>query len=277
MLSGTGPATGTASRIGGRDCGVRNPFVRSVPRHRWRGKIRRTGQHKAPSQAAKVAQKAGKAAPAVTVAGALTVAPRVHEPAPHARAAATQMIHMDTHLPARTYTVQPGDPLAGIAQRFYGQPVAWSWLYQVNRAEITGPGLISPEQVLDVPSNPPASFTAQRAPAGAPAYRPRHAAAPAAPPRPAAPAPQGGTVSYAGLEQLWVAEGGNPADEAFAACIAEHESGGKPGAISPTSDYGLWQEHDDPAALNPVVSARTAVQMSSDGTDWSAWTTEPDC
>ena len=281
MLSGTGPATGTASRVGGRDYGVRNPFVRSVPRRRWRGKVRRSGQHKAPSQAAKVARKAGKAAPAVTVAGALTVAPQVHESAPHARAAATQMIHMGTHLAARTYTVQAGDSLAGIAQRFDGQPVAWSWLHQVNRAEITDPGLISPGQVLDVSSNPPASFTAHRAPAGAPAYRPRHAAALAVPPRPPAPAPQGGTFSYAALEhaaleQLWVAEGGNPADEAFAACIAEHESGGKPGAISPTSDYGLWQEHDDPAALNPVISAQTAVQMSSDGTDLSAWTTEPD-
>ena len=247
--------------------------MRSVPRRRWRRKIRRTGQHKAPSQAAKVAQKAGKAAPAVAVAGALTVAAQVHQTAPPARAAARQVMHMDTHLAARTGSVQGGDPVAGIAQRFSGQPVAWSWLYQVNRAEITGPGLISPGQVLAGPSDPPAGVTAHRAPAGAPAYRPRHAAAA---PRPPAPA-QGGTFSYAALEQLWVAEGGNPADEAFAACIAEHESGGNPGAISPTSDYGLWQEHDDPAALNPVVSARTAVQMSSDGTDWSAWTTEPDC
>ena len=245
--------------------------MRSVPRRRWRRRIRRTGQHKAPSQAAKVAQKAGKAAPAVAVAGALTVAPQVHDTAPHARAAARQVIHMDTHLTARSYTVQGGDPAAGIAQRFYGRPAAWSWLYPVNRAEITGPGLMSPGQVLAGPSDPPARATALRAPAAAPAYRPRHAAAP---PRPPA---QGGTFSYAALEQLWVAAGGNPADQAFAACIAEHESGGDPGAISPTSDYGLWQEHDDPAALNPVVSARTAVQMSSDGTDWSAWTTEPDC
>ena len=164
--------------------------MRSVPRHRWRRKIRRTGQHTAPSQAAKVAQKAGKAAPALAVAGALTLAPQVHKPAP------------------------PGP-----------------------------------------------------APAGAPIYRPRHAAAPAATP---APAPHGGTLSYAALEQLRVAEGGNPAGEAFAACIAEHESGGNPGAISPTTDYGLWQEHDDPAARSPVVSAQTAVQMSSDGPDWSA-------
>jgi LysM repeat protein len=250
----------------------------SPVRHRSNRKIRRTGQHTAPSRAAKVAQKAGKAAPAIAVAGALTVAPQVHKPAPRGRAATVQVIQLDTHLAARTYTIQAGDTLSGIAQRFYGQPVAWPWLYWVNRAEITDPGLISPGQVLDIPANPPGSFTAHRAPAGAPKYRPRHAAAPAAAPSPPpAPARQGGIFSYAALEQLWVAEGGNPADEAFAACIAEHESGGNPGAISPTSDYGLWQEHNDPAALDPVVSVKTAVQMSSDGTDWSAWTTEPDC
>lgn len=250
----------------------------SPVRHRSNRKIRRTGQHTAPSQAAKVAQKAGKAAPAIAVAGALTVAPQVHQPAPRGPAATVQVIHLETHLAARTYTVQAGDTLSGIAQRFYGQPVAWPWLYRVNRAEITDPGLISPGQVLDVPANLDGSFTAHRVPAGAPTYRPRHAAAPAAaPPPPPAPARQDGIFSYAALEQLWVAEGGNPADEAFAACIAEHESGGNPGAISPTSDYGLWQEHNDPAALNPAISAKTAVQMSSDGTDWSAWTTEPDC
>ncbi len=209
------------------------------------------------------------------MAGALTVAPQMPKPARLGPAAANQMIRLDTHRVARTYTVHPGDTLAGIAQRLYGQPAAWRWLYWVNRAEITDPGLISPGQVLDVPLHPPASFTASRA--GAPVYRPRHAAANSAPPPRPAARPRGGTFSYAALEQLWVAEGGNPADKAFAACIAEHESGGNPGAISPTTDYGLWQEHDDPAALDPVVSARTAVRMSADGTDWSAWTTKPDC
>jgi LysM repeat protein len=248
----------------------------SSVRHRSNRKIWRTGQHTAPSQAAKAAQKAGKAAPAIAMAGAMTVAPPVHKPAPRGPAATVQVIHQDPHLAARTSTVQAGDTLSRIAQRFYGQTVAWPWLYQVNRAEITDPGLISPGQLLDVPANLRGSFTAHRVPADAPTYRPRHAAAPAAAPPPA-PARQDGTFSYAALEQLWVAEGGNPADEAFAACIAEHESSGNPGAISPTSYYGLWQEHNDPAALNPAISAKTAVQMSSDGTDWSAWTTEPDC
>ena len=254
----------------------------SVPRHRRNRKIRRTGQHMAPSQAARVAQKAGKAAPAIAVAGALTVTPQMHKPAPHGPAAAKQVIHLDAHPAARRYTVRPGDPLPGLAQRFHGQAIAWPWLYRVNRAAITDPGLISPGQVLDVPVDPPSSFPAYRRDMGG-TYGPRHAAlrplpgADAHSPAPPAAAPRDGIYSYAALEQLWVAEGGNPADEAFAACIAEHESGGNPGAISPTSDYGLWQEHDDPAALNPAVSAQTAVRMSSDGTDWSPWTTEPDC
>ena len=189
MLSGTGPATGTASRVGGRDSGVRNPLREVRPRGTaGAGRSGGPGSTRRRLRRRRPRGRQGKRRP-VAVAAALTVAPQVHEPAPHLRAAARQMIHMDAHLAARTCTVQPGDPLAGIAQRCCGQPVAWSWLYQVNRAEITGPGLISPGQVLDVPSNPPASFTAHRAPAGAPAYRPRHAAAPAAPARP--PAPQG--------------------------------------------------------------------------------------
>jgi len=99
----------------------------------------------------------------------------------------------------------------------------------------TDPGLISHGQVLDVPSNPVASFTAHHAPAGTPAYRPRHAAAP---PRP--PAPQRGTFSYAALEQMWMAEGGNPADEAFAACITEHESGGNPERAAWSGHHPGW-------------------------------------
>jgi LysM repeat protein len=52
--------------------------VTSVPRHRRKRKIRRTGQHTTPSQVEKVAQTAGKAAPAVVVVGTLaTTAPHI--------------------------------------------------------------------------------------------------------------------------------------------------------------------------------------------------------
>jgi hypothetical protein len=95
--------------------------------------------------------------------------------------------------------------------------------------------------------------------------------------RAVAPAVSQAVYSYSGLEALWLAAGGNPAYEATAACIATHESGGRANAISATADYGVFQEHMDPAALNPQVSAVTAVRMSSDGRDWSAWTTSGYC
>src|ERR1700733_6148831 len=53
-------------------------LVTSVPRHRRKRKIRRTGQHTTPSPVEKVAQTAGKAAPAVVVVGTLaTTAPHI--------------------------------------------------------------------------------------------------------------------------------------------------------------------------------------------------------
>ena len=42
-------------------------------------KIRKSGRHSAPSQAGKVAQRAGKAAPAVAVIGALAAAPQIRD------------------------------------------------------------------------------------------------------------------------------------------------------------------------------------------------------
>jgi Lysozyme like domain len=100
------------------------------------------------------------------------------------------------------------------------------------------------------------------------------------PPPPTAPDPNtapAGDYSYAGLEQIWEANGGSSQTASVAACIAEHESGGNPGAISPTDDFGLWQIHADPAALAPNVSAAVAVQMSGNGTNWGPWTTAGDC
>src|ERR1019366_1906965 len=85
--------------------------------------------------------------------------------------------------------------------------------------------------------------------------------------RAVAPAVSEAVYSYAGIEALWLAAGGNPSYEATAACIATHESGGRANAISPTADFGVFQEHMDPAALNPQVSAVTAVRMSSGGTN----------
>src|SRR5713101_3978534 len=105
----------------------------------------RTGRHTRPSQVQNVAETACKAAPAMAIAGALIAAPQAHAAAEaparattiaeqtytagkaSARATATvKQIHTDAlvrhHEQARRYTVQPGDTLSSIAQRFYGNP-----------------------------------------------------------------------------------------------------------------------------------------------------------
>ena len=53
-------------------------FVESTNAYRRTVKIRRSGRHSAPSQVEKVAEKAGKAAPAMAIAGALMAMPQAH-------------------------------------------------------------------------------------------------------------------------------------------------------------------------------------------------------
>ena len=89
-----------------------------------------------------------------------------------------------------------------------------------------------------------------------------------------------GIYSYGELESLWRSAGGASWAANTAACIAEHESGGNPGAISPTDDFGLWQingSHGAMASLNPGVNVHSAIIISNDGTNWGPWTTAPDC
>ena len=89
-----------------------------------------------------------------------------------------------------------------------------------------------------------------------------------------------GVFSYSALESLWRSAGGASWAAATAACIAEHESGGRANAISPTNDYGLWQingSHGAMASLNPYVNVRSAIIISNDGRNWGPWTTAPYC
>jgi len=139
-------------------------------------KFRRTGRHTAPSQVQKVARRAGQAAPAVAVVGALAAAPQTAFAATSAPAAAghagqatgahqitrAHLVSRDaaTHAgrqAARSYTVRTGDTLSGIAQRFYGHASDWQWLYHINRAKISDPDLIYTGQVFSAPADPPAS------------------------------------------------------------------------------------------------------------------------
>ena len=264
----------------------------SVPRHRRKRKIRRSGQHTAPSQVEKVAQTAGKAAPVVVAAGAIAAAvPQVSGAAATtvtATATAPSQPAIRAHLDAavqparatgRTYTVRAGDTLSAIAERFYGHADDWHGLYAVNQPKISDPGLIYAGQVLSVPRHLPAS-------AHTTAYTPRHATAAAGgsgaghasadSTSPASPAGLSGTLGCTGLEALWREAGGSPAAEVTAASIAMAESGGNQFATGTVGERGYWQINPVNGALSTydaLGNAHAAVVMSGDGANWAPWTT----
>lgn len=251
--------------------------------HRRKRKIRRTGQHTTPSQTGKVVQKAGMAAPAVAVVGALAAGPQIQEMAQASpvAAAAQQVVHarLDAAiLPAhparpagRTYTVRPGDTLSGIAQRLYGRAADWPSLYEANRSKIRNPGLIYVGQVLSVPGSARSASPAAEH-VHVTAYQPKHSK----------PSSGGGvthlqgTLNCGGLEALWRSAGGAPRAEVTAASIAMAESGGRQYATGSVGERGYWQINPVNGSLstyNAYGNARSAVIMSRDGTDWYPWTT----
>jgi LysM repeat protein len=245
--------------------------VDSAHSHRRPKKIRRTGRHTQPSQVEKVAEVAIKAAPAVAIAGALVAtAPQAHAAVGLPAATVAEQAHTTAAVRqnqprARTYTVQPGDTLSAIAQDFYGNPADWTWVYDANESVIANPNDIYVDQVLTIPSGPPA-------------YTPKHAAATTT--LTSSASQLSGTLSCSGLEALWEAAGGAQAESFTAAEIAMAESGGNQYALSPTDDYGYWQINalHGPAlaTFSPIGNAQAAVAISSDGTNWDPWTTYVD-
>ena len=230
-----------------------------------------------------MAEVATKAAPAVAIAGALVAtAPQAHAAAGVSAKTATLTEHVDTAAvvrPAaaaarhtasatRTYTVRPGDTLSAIAQRFYGNPADWPYLYRVNSGVISNPNEIYVGEVLKIPSDPPAN---------AASYAPKHAATTTST-LTSSSTQLSGTLGCSGLEALWEAAGGSSGEAFMAAEIAMAESGGNQDAVSPTDDYGYWQINMPSwgpalATFDPIGNAKAAIQISQDGTNWSPWTT----
>jgi LysM repeat protein len=248
--------------------------VESAHTHRRPRKIRRTGRHTTPSQAEKVAEKAGKAAPAVAIAGALVAtAPQAHAAVrTPAKATATveqartdALVRSDAQPATRTYTVQPGDTLSSIADRYYQNPGDWQWIYNANRSTIGNPNSIYAGERLTIPY-------------GATSYTPRHAkSTPQATVLTSAATGLSGTLSCSGLETLWEDAGGSHAEALMAAEIAMAESGGNQYALSPTNDYGYWQINGShgpaEATFSPIANAQAAIAISGNGSDWYPWTT----
>jgi LysM repeat protein len=280
--------------------------------HRRPRKIRRTGRHTTPSSVEKVAEKAGKAAPAVAIAGVLVAAPavanaatapakagtvamRVYERSSAIRyvgtaAKTTQGGTAKTHSTAktnsdsagktetqsatRTYSVEPGDSLASIAQRFYGTDNDWSFLFQANKAKISNPNQIYPGELLLVPYDPTGSASVTSATS---THTAKHAKSDPPSSTLTSSAIPSGTLSCSGLEELWEDAGGASGEAVMAASIAMAESDGNQYALSPTNDYGYWQINGSwgpaLATYNALGNAKAAVHISDDGADWSPWTT----
>jgi LysM repeat protein len=163
-------------------------------------KIRRRGRHSTPSQVEKVAAQAGRAAPAVAIAGALvavpsaqsafaatgtpaTVATQAHEATDAAQQGAEHKATLDA-VSARAvtvasdstarhrsthYTVRSGDTLSTIAKRFYDNASGWGYIYHENAGEISNPNMIYVGERLDIPGSLPAHYKLSE-------YLPRHAA-----------------------------------------------------------------------------------------------------
>jgi phage tail protein X len=220
----------------------------------------------------KVAEKAGKAAPAMAIAGALVAMPQAHAAAKApaktttvAEQATTDALVRTAHHAGRSYTVRSGDTLSSIAKRFYGNTARWRWIYDANRSKISNPNQIYAGETLTIPYAAPSTSS----------YTPRHA--------------RGGTTltssaqrvhgryTCAGLETLWRQAGGRSSQAFIAAEIAMAESGGNPWAHSPTNDFGLWQINGGHgprlATYDPLGNARAAVAISSNGHNWFPWTT----
>ena len=51
----------------------------------------------------------------------------------------------------RKYTVQPGDTLSKISERYYGHPDRYIKIFRANRDQLDNPNLIQPGMVLVIP------------------------------------------------------------------------------------------------------------------------------
>lgn len=93
-------------------------------------------------------------------------------------------------------------------------------------------------------------------------------------------APGNVQYNYAQLEGIWIQAGGSAGAAPIAAAIAMAESGGNSTATNNDSngstDRGLWQVnsvHGSQSTYDVMGNARAAVAISSNGTNWSPWTT----
>src|SRR6202167_1206348 len=211
---------------------------------------------------------AGKAAPAMAIAGVLVASPAAANAAVGAPASApslVEQVHTDAkvahHQPtASTYTVRRGDTLAAIAERFYHNSADWQAIYQANRSKVHNPNVIFVGEKLTIPASP--------------AYSAKHAKGGTGTTLTSSATHLSGTLSCAGLEDLWEDAGGSHGEAFTAAEIAMAESGGNQFATGTVGERGYWQINPDHGSLStydPMGNAKAGGLLSDDGTNWTPW------
>ena len=240
-------------------------------------RIRRRGRHTTPSQVEKVAQQAGKAAPAFAIAGALVATPQASQALAasagpvtttqsHATAAALDSFETRTVTVAAAnqarpaaaahstyYTVRSGDSLSKIANSYYHNADDWQYLYHENGKTVADPNLIYVGEHLLIPDTAPAHSTLS-------GYAPKHAKA---------TPPVASTVSktsqdtdrHSSAAPARVTDGGGKlvtqsAAQGMYSCsgleqIWEQE-GGSPAAAFMAAEIAMAESGGNPSAISPT-------------------------
>ena len=247
----------------------------------------RKGRHRKPSRVKALAAP-GVTAAVITGGMVLASSPMASahafpDPAPSAPdpelASITALIqhYMPRHAASETLLVKPGDTLGSISARACGTPDDWTGIYKKNKKVIgENPDLILPGQHLvrncqDVPLPHPRIVVA-----AAVQSQGRHAAVSSGGYYHSA---SGGNLSFAGLERLWIAAGGDSWAARSAAAVAECESGGRQYAHNPSGASGYWQilgEVIPGNVYNPMTNAKNAVaKFNASGKSWAQWVCKP--
>lgn len=244
-------------------------------------RIRRRGRHSAPTQVEKVAQQAGKAAPAVAIAGALVAAPQASHAlansakpvavtaqshitaatthsATNSHAANATLDSVTTHSvtvaaakPAQhaaqarstTYRVASGDTLSKLAIRFFHNH-DWQYLYHVNAKTISDPNRIYVGQKLSIPASAPAQYALTD-------YVPQHAK-PAAPTTRAVSTTDSGGTSHSSGGAVVV----HSAAQGHYSCSSLEQlweqAGGSPSHALMAAEIAMAESGGNPNAISPT-------------------------
>jgi nucleoid-associated protein YgaU len=151
-----------------------------------------------------------------------------------------------------SYTVQAGDSLSAISDRFYHNSAAWPVLYWANHKQVQWADIIQTGQVLSIPVEPssipgapsqldPPALAAPVATSYTPAPAQESAPVQATPVQAApAQAAQTSTATSSGSSYSSSSSGAYPGGS-FGQCVVARESGGNSQVMNSSGHYGLYQ------------------------------------